>query len=87
VQDGVHYEPEVTEKPEDPGQLAIEYAVMEPQVASDPAPATGYIEVRVKADRAARLFPFPQINNLTGRESVVTSSAARESIVKNVGGN
>ena len=81
------HEPEVTETPEVLGQLAIEFADTELQVDFDLTPATGHIEVRVKADLAARLFLFPQIDNRIGRESVVTSSSARESIVKNVGGN
>jgi hypothetical protein len=80
-------EPEVAEIPEDLGQLAIEYAAAEPQADFDITPATGHIEVRVKADHAARLYPFPQIDNPISREPVVTSSSAREAVVKNVGGN
>jgi hypothetical protein len=80
-------EPEVAEIPEDLGQLAIEYAAAEPQADFDITPATGEIEVRVKADHAARLYPFPQTDNSISREPVVTSSSAREAVFKNVGGN
>ena len=78
---------EVAEAPEDLGQLAIENAVAEPQADFDITPAPDNIEVRVEVDHAARLHPFPQIDNSISRELAVTSSSARGAVNKNVGGN